>query len=150
MKKFQFRLDRVMEYKKKVEEEKKKELFTARENLRLAIENLKKLMKERKDIMDTLKNFQRDDIKINHVLLYLNYLYALNEKIKLKKIEVSQKEREVAEKEKELIEARKEVKVLENLREKRYQDYLQEVKRKEQFMEDEFAKFTYLRREYGG
>lgn len=123
MKKFQFRLERVLQYRKLLKDEKTKELILSRNKLFGEMEHLKELE------MAALLNAIEDNIQITAEEIHLLGAYGarLKEDIEHQKEEIERSQEAVAKAEDAYIEAAKDEETLATLKEKRkaeYADYL--------------------------
>jgi len=145
MKKFKFKLQVVLDHRKRIENEKKKELgkvnavlnsekdkFYAFENVYLATQL--ELKKKETGILD-----------IAQMLFYQSYLIQLRQIMQHQKKVINEVLKEVEKKRLELVEVSKKRKVLDKLKEKEYSQYTKEMALVEQKFIDEISINKYLR-----
>ena len=135
MKKFKFRLERVLKYREAVREEKKTEL--AKKNAELT---------ERQDKLEMLeeaflKNEASVDESGNANLLRMAGLYAarLKTEIANQKISINEAEEEVEAAKVEYIEAAKEAKTLDTLKQKKLEEYKEYIAKEDEKFLDEMT-----------
>lgn len=143
MEAFNFQLQKVLDYKEKIEE-KKKEEFVKALKLQLAQE------KELKHYIDT-KNASKDyfyDLKTSGDFQnFSRYIEFLDNKIEDSKYKLVKATEQLEIKKQELIKSTSDRKVLDKLKEKAKQDFDAESNRKEQKLNDDFALFSYVKLE---
>ena len=140
MKKFDFRLQKVMEYKEHKEKEKQRELAKAKDRLRSELERLLGLNQRQAFYHDHVRKINLDKMNLRELSLYQTYLQKLSQEILHQKCQVRTSEENVSESRKKLLESSKEKKTLETLRAKKFQAYRKEMDRTEQKEIDESAK----------
>lgn len=139
MKKFTFRLEAVLEVKKKREEQIQIELG-------IVLQQLQKI----KDLQEEYRNKQIyyleeiDRIKaklqhINDILPRQQYVESLDLQIRRLDLDIEQKQEEVDEVRQRLITAAKEKKIMEKMKEKERQAYMKEIRSKELSFLDEIG-----------
>lgn len=141
MKSFVFSLQPILNVKISIEKEKQRELGRLKqslEKLEREKENLN-LLKERLQ-GDILHHYKEKEIDYNYINLINNYIENhINRKIIEISSEMTILNEKIARATEELINAMKERKILENLKEKRYEAYFKEYKRKVYNTIDELA-----------
>lgn len=165
MKRFKFRLTKVLDYRARICDEKRQELVRANFERDQAIEHLEKLRSELRE----LKYFDSGTesaiesaatsphrmpgvasgpvLSVHQFVMVGNYAVRLEKEIE-KQLEVVAEASEVAEKAREVyVEASKDVKALETLKEKRLQDYNEAVSKHEEQMLDEMTVQRFKRRD---
>lgn len=141
MKKFNFRLQKVLDIRIDKEEESKRNFRDAQ----LQREKVQEKLNELKDdhhkysAWDKSKSIVEQKIKIN-------YLNALELQINDKNDELEEKNKIVEQKREELKQKQIERKTVELLKEKQLNEYLKEQNEIEQKANDEFALYGYIRR----
>lgn len=135
MKKFKFRLERVLQFRRLVKDEKKRLFMEALASLNAAESRLAFLEAER------LRPYVTEGTIISSNELFLSGLYGakLVEAITWQRIAVKECEETSDEARLEFIEASKEVEVLEKLKEKRRTEYNENASRDEDKFLDELA-----------
>lgn len=144
MKKFEFRLNKVLNYKKNIEEMKKQELAKAMRLLLEAQIKASQLKRDKSHQIERMTGLLENDIYGR--LLYDQYILSLN--FHIKKAEELIKERSylTEQKRNELIEASKSRRIFEKLKEKRLEDFNYERRKWEQVIDDECAKYSHKHR----
>ncbi|WP_243444925.1 flagellar export protein FliJ [Romboutsia maritimum] len=140
MKKFKFRLDKVLDIKIKNEEESKLKYSQAQNRKKIVegkLENLKSDYNKYFDISEV------DDIVTQKITLA--YLSSLSHSIKSTTIEVEKEAVKVESAKIEFIDKQIERKSLEKIKEDKLKKLLKEEERKEQITNDEFALYAYMR-----
>lgn len=140
MEKFNFKLERVLDYKKGVETNKKNEYGKAYRKLN----DDEKLLQNYNGYKENLakeRNKSLINTSINDLKMYNNFLTDINNRINMQKNEVhkSRKEMEVAKN--ELLEATKEKKMFEKLKEYKYDEYLYSLKKEEEKITDTIVSY---------
>jgi len=127
MKRFAFRLDRVLKVRKRVEERIERELSMKRAEFIRITGRIR-------DVKDRLADFARENSMTGifsalDMIAVDNYIFRLG--IKIKELEEFKEscERELNRVNEALVEARKARKVIENLRERQFSRYQEEIKR---------------------
>lgn len=144
-KRFSFRLEGVLEYRRQLEDIKKKDFLFAR---RARLEQEKRLasllaLEEREK--DVLRELERDEVDIIKLRLQMGYLAHISRWINNAREELQRLQKAEEEKRVEMVEATKQVKVLERLKEHQYERYLYELGRSEQKFLDEIGQNMWRR-----
>ena len=147
MKKFRFRLQKVMEYKEEIEKQRKLELSKSKQRVYDEEEKLKQLRRRdsacRKQIQE---KGMAERIDPREMDLYYQYLKVLEAQMKhqngciLGAKEVMEEKRQI------LLEATKERKILEKLKEKKHVEYSSDMARRERFVLDDLSSTAFARR----
>ncbi len=143
MKKFEFNLQKLLEIREKKEELQKLKLAKASGEYHLEVNKVEK-------IKDNVKNYKSKLTKEKNIsvenLRLLDYISSNAEKA-IKNLEpVIEEKRKKMEREIEIYNSlRRERKVVEILKEKKYNQYMEELNKEEQKLVDEMAKNTYLK-----
>lgn len=141
MEAFNYKLQKVLDYKERIEE-KKKEEFVKALRYHLAQE------KELKHYVDT-KNASKDyiyDLKSsNDFQNFSRYVEFLDKKIENAKYKLEKAAEQLQVKKQELIKSTSDRKVLDKLKDKARQDFEAESNMKEQKLNDDFALFSYVK-----
>lgn len=127
MKKFKFKLERILKYRESIKDEKKRVLTLKNQKLFNAEERLKNLQYEAEN-----NGIKEGVVNINYLILtgqYGEYLYLEIEK---QKEEIEKIKLEVEEARKEYLEASKEAKSLEILKEKQETEYKKNLLKEEE------------------
>jgi len=143
MQKFGFRLESVLNLKSQLEDNAKNSLARAT----IELESQKACMEGLKNINDGSINSLNAEvdkgIPVFRIRNYNSYFLLLKNKIKDQKEHVNIAEHAVDINREGLIKAMQERKILEKLREKKYQEYIKEQNKSEQLLIDELNSFKY-------
>ena len=140
--KFKFRLDKLLEIRMQKEEESKRE-FNETQRQKKFIENK---LQELNDNYDKYKGIKpNEDVMYQKLKRY--YLKGLQTGIKETEKDLHKKSIEVDNKRRELKEKQIDRKIVETLKEKKYESYVKEQNRVEQITIDEIALYSYMRQE---
>ncbi len=147
MKKFQFRLQVVLDIKEKLLEEKLLELSKVQRGLQEAIQKQKTLERYQMEINDALLNvFQSgNDLDLVEVQRYKDFINKLIVDISNQKVVVQNITKVLELKRKEVNEVLKEKKVLEKLKENQKKKFYQEFEQYERRELDDIASSRYAR-----
>jgi flagellar FliJ protein len=146
---FKFRLQKLLEYR---EEEKKmaQEELARRQRELLEIEaELEKLRREELRTLELRRAEQSKKLDIFTLTAIESYHLFLQERLRSKQQELLQSREQVEEQRQAVVESWKKCEMLERLKEKRREGYLQEEKSREQRLNDEISLYTYFRKEGG-
>ncbi|MGF7057168.1 flagellar export protein FliJ [Brassicibacter mesophilus] len=140
MEKFTFRLEKVLDYKERVEDLNKAEYSKANKKLNEELVVLEDYISERKRLTNE-RNINVDSISINDLKSYNIYLNSMNSRIvnQQKVVEKTQKITENARK--VLIQSTKEKKMLQKLKNRDYNDYQYLNKKEEEKITDQFVSY---------
>ncbi len=147
MKKFQFKLESVIKNYKFKEEEKKIKLAEKEQEYNL---EKKKMLELEQDLSRTLKRMEKEKKKfpdMEIINLYEKYSEAVKKRINGKKFLLNQLQKKLDEIRKELLEIIKNKKIIEKLKEKKWQEYMFEFNVMEQKNLDEIAQIQFNRKE---
>ncbi|MDF2673263.1 MAG: fliJ [Clostridiales bacterium] len=143
MEAFNFQLQKVLDYKEKIEE-KKKEEFVKALKFQLAQE---KELNHYIDIKNDSKDYFYDLKTSGDFQNFSRYIEFLDKKIENAKYKLVKATEQLDIKKQELIKSTSDRKVLDKLKEKAKQDFEAESNRKEQKLNDDFALFSYVKLE---
>lgn len=132
---FNFRLEKVLNYKKTLEDYKKSQYGIAQKKLFDEEDKLAKFNKY-KNIVKNEKNQTVIKTNIGNLAMYNNYINDLSRKIKLQERIVNKTRKDAEEAKEEMITAVKEKKIFEKLKEQEYEEYLYQLKRDEEKQTD--------------
>jgi flagellar FliJ protein len=144
MKKFKYSLDKVLDFKINAEKD-KKEMFS---KLKMKVEEEEEKLLELSSILQN-KFLNINDSGNTDGIDFKNsysYIYTLQGKIKRQEELINQYKNKLEISRQQFIYAQKERKTLEMLKEKAYLEYITEVEREEQKLNDELGLYAYLRR----
>lgn len=140
MKKFEFTLERLKNYREQLEEQEKNDLAALRAEREIMIEHEQELIR-----LITRKN---EDLRVmyqkgafpNELTAANRFLTVKKQELELQRLEILRKEDEIEHKLEQVVEAKKEVKKLEKLEEKQLEEYhALEQKENEKFIEEFFG-----------
>jgi len=137
MRRFVFSLQKVLEYRQRLEEQAIRAFAEAQAQLMHEQAVLHKLLIEREECLR--RSNRRQHLSVELLAVEQTYLSALEERIEQQRQRVAEAEKVLEEKRQALIEAQRERKTLERLREKQYEEWRQEWLRTEQKALDELA-----------
>ncbi len=141
MAKFVFKLQPVLNIKKQIEDSLKIQLGKAVQALEAEKELLRELESEKKRCMAEVGAEVSGGVKADKLKNYNAYISFIKQKIS-RQCEMVKSAQEIVDKyREELTDMMKERKMLEKLREKQYEEYLKEVKKKEQKDIDEIVSY---------
>jgi len=139
MKRFVFRLEKVMEARRSWEKVRQKELTEARETLDAEHSMLKSLEREQHGRQEEIRERGKTGVSAGEMVVYYTYLMKLFEDIAGQRTKVVGLEEEVEKRRAALLGASKERKILENLREHQIVSYRKRLNRAEQAFMDELS-----------
>ena len=141
MKKFKFRLESVLDTRKKHLDDCQLEMAKVKNKLNYEVQILKKYnqtkKERRKSVNKMLKSGENLDFTVTHT--FRHYLHKMEEAISLQEIKIKTKEKELQEKQQAVVEALKEKTMLEKLREKEYKAYITNLEKLDLMEIDEIA-----------
>lgn len=140
MEKFHFRLEKLLEIRRSLEDESKRKFKSAQDE-KIKVEEELQNLKEK--YRETSKN--RNCSTILEYKIVNNYMNFLDKRIAEEKINLKNKTIAVEEKRKELIDKQRDRQAVEKLRENKYLEYVKEVQAIEQKNNDEFALYGFIR-----
>lgn len=144
---FKFRLESVLELRKRIEEQRKKELASLRELLRKEQDFLKELETKTVEALQGMKECQKGTIfNIEEVMRYYRYFTFCRDKIKEQISIIEGLIASVEKKREDLVAASKERKILEKLKENQLHEYKVMMDSWETKMIDELATNGYTHR----
>ncbi len=149
MKKFRFKLQTVLKYRRFLEERKKREFAIYLGKLNEAKNTMERLKIK---LNETLISINRErtikELDIVNIMLYESYLIKLKRLIEWKLIEIEQIREKLEEKRKAYIESSRDRKILDRLKEKEYSAYISDLDKKIQSIIDEIAITKYYAENY--
>ena len=140
---FKYELENILNLREQEENIKQKEYAEALEKLKYEKQKKIKINKSLKTSRDKFKASISKNIEPNKIRLQQNYQMYLENEHKLATVKVEKAENKTEEQRKELLDAMKNKKTLEVLREKRFEEYIEEEKKVEQQVVDEIVSFTF-------
>ncbi|MGI5882237.1 MAG: flagellar export protein FliJ [Dethiobacteria bacterium] len=144
---FKFRLQKVLEYREKQKKLAQEALVLSRLELREIEDELARLEQEE----DKLFQFERDNqgLALEPLTLFSieNYRHYLQENYQNGLQARAEQEKKVEKKRFAVVERWKDCQILEKLKENAHDDFRQEEKVREQYLNDEISLYGYLRKE---
>ncbi len=137
MKRFNFRLKKVLKHREIVENLKKEKLGKAKSELKRERDLLRKMEDQRRRTREELKERRSVQISLPEALLYEAYLERVDEEVNQQVTKAAQLSQKVQKTREDLLQASQEKKVVEKLKERREEEYTNELRRFEQGMSDE-------------
>ncbi len=137
---FNFRLERVLNFKDTVEELKKAEYGNAQRKLNQEEDKLNSY-NQHKNVIKYEKNLSVSKTNAGNLAMYSDYIKDLDKKIKSQEKVVSNTKIELEEAKEEMIEAVQDKKAFEKLKEKEYEKYLYKVKKLEEKQVDTIVNY---------
>ncbi len=132
---FKFKLESILKYRKIKEDEAIKNFQLKKRE----VEALILKIQETKNQITSSKARKEKNINIKELILIDNYIVRVTETLNNQTKELQTLNNQLKQLEKELFKARKERKIIENLKAKKYEDYLNEIKLIEQKFLDEIS-----------
>lgn len=141
MKRFNFKLDKVLGYRGVVEEEKKRLFAEAQRAIATQREQIRIIEAEISKQMAELRARCVENVDVKDVVARRLYTSYLQSALDLANETLATMRRQLEVRRKELVQASKEKKVLERVRERRFGEYTYETDREEQKFIDELGVF---------
>lgn len=143
MDRFDFKLQKVLDFKLGIEEKKKQEFVNAQKNYLSQEAYVNELKEQREREINSTRNFKNSFEYQN----YFRYIDFLDNKIADELDKLESLARTLNEKKLELVKSTSDRKSIEKLREKAQLEFEMEVARKDQKLNDDFAMFSYFKQE---
>ncbi|EYE88828.1 hypothetical protein Q428_06040 [Fervidicella metallireducens AeB] len=143
MERFNFNLQKVLDFRITIEDKKKNEFVAAQKNLYREQKILEDSISKKNKVIKDAENF-RTNFEFQS---YVQFIDAVNKKIENQKKRVMICEKELEDKKQELLKAISDRKILEKLKERALQEFNLEQSKKEQRFNDDFALYAYVNRE---
>lgn len=140
LEKFTFKFEKILDYKKTIENHKKNEYGKIQQKLtkeEIVLEDYYKF----KDKLKNKKDRSYNKINIANLQLYNNYLNDMNRLIAVQEGIIEQTKEELEQVKGELLEVSKEKKIFEKLKKNRYEEYLYDTKKEEEKLIDTIVSF---------
>lgn len=144
--KFRFKLEKVLELRKRKEHEREKELADLKELLmreETFLEELKEEAAKISTVMHGLQETAQERLDIKELVRYYDYLEKVREKISAQIAQIKRVIAGIEEKRQELIEAAKERKIMEKLKDNQYRKFKQTLETVERKFLDELGTINY-------
>jgi flagellar protein FliJ len=139
MKKFSFRLERILQYKAQVEEQKRRDLNARIEELAEQNRILQQLTLKRESYRKRYSELFNGHVDVDGLKATRRYLDKIHRELVLQAKKVVDCEKKVEKAKVILLEAMRDRKKFENLKERKFKAYIKESNLAEQKMLDEFA-----------
>ena len=136
---YRFNLEVVLNYRKRIEEGLQMELSVRQRELESAKQVFFGYQREKGFYEEELMKREAREVNIQESILYRDYLKGMDKKIKAQKEIVAKAKIAVDKKQEELLIATKKKKVLEKVREKDLQEFMDGLERKERIFTDEMG-----------
>lgn len=143
---FVFNLQSVLDARKVFEEKILREFAEKKRELEKEVESLLHMRKRRESAVVQLKGLKDQGVMAADVTMYFNYINRLVQQESMQEDIIHQMEKQVEMKRQELIEAVKDRKVMESLKERKWEEYYQKVSSTERKLLDEMAIVRFDRR----
>ena len=145
MKQFQFRLQKVMETTRIKEEIKKRELAKAMQKLRDNEAQLETLLGELEEHISYIEScHKRSTLKVSELSYLSGYMEKLGREILAQTKKIARLAEEVRVYREKLMEITKDKKVLERLKDKKYEEFKKKLRSMEQKFMDEVSTRSYI------
>jgi flagellar FliJ protein len=141
-----FTLEALLNHRRHQEEVCQKELAQTERLLADEKGKLRRLKNEKRDNIQKLQIKQKEKINVSDIILSVNYIQQLSEKIEEQKERVQEATQTVNQKRGELITLVKKRKTLEKLKEKEWLAYQQKMMQNERKFMDDVASTRYARK----
>lgn len=141
MKKFVFTLESVLKAKEVLDRQKVQELSIIIDKKNKVLVELAYLEERRQHLCTLFNNKTEHGISVDNVRVHYHYLSKLRDSIGDKEKTLAQLKKDEADIRLQLMEIRRDKKMLETLKEKKYQEYLLEVKAEEERLIDELVSY---------
>lgn len=138
---YKFRLQKLLDYKIKVEEEKKNKLGSAVRRLENEKNRMSELKKEFSNMRSLFQEKTSQGMAVNELKILANYIDYYKRGIKEQKVRIKMAESYLSSCREELVAATREKKMIEKLREIDYNKYLYEEQKKEEKLVDDLVSF---------
>lgn len=137
---FNFKLEKVLNYKEIVENEKKNKFAQIKQRLYKEEALLDDYYKEKKSIIEKRNAFNKK-IKVGELFLYNLYIDTINKKIEKQKLIVLNIMKELDQAKNEMVNAVKDKKILEKLKENKYEEFIYEQGKEEEKLIDNLVSY---------
>ena len=140
---FKFSLQPVLKHRTDLEEDKKNSYHQAKQMLQIEEEKVKKLTEKISELNASLEKTGMINVTVfNHVI---HYREQLNQELKLQKNKQKESTKQVEIAQQNLLQARVDVQVLEKMKERQQDQYIQQINYEEAKLLDELACISYGR-----
>ncbi len=143
---FKFKLEKVLELRKRKEQEREKELADLKELLmreETFLEELKEEAARTSEIMHSLQEAVQEKLDMKELVRYYDYLEKVREKISDQIAQIRRVIADIEKKRQQLVEASKERKIMEKLKDNQYRKFKQTLETIERRFLDELGTINY-------
>lgn len=138
---FRFRMQSMLNLRQQVEEQTKNRMAVAMNRLQMEKDKLMLFKEEKRTVTEELNREASSGITVSNIRRFNAYIGHLNEKVDRQNAVVKQHIRNADKIREELIKAMQDRKVLEKLRERKYEEFGKELLRMEQRAVDELISY---------
>ena len=142
MTRFVYRMQSILNIKLKTEDQARMEFGAAKHRLDLETDRLEQLMERRRQYLEEGRDLQKDRLKVHEIIDNRQYVKTMDELIEQQKLNIRKAEKAVEEARIKLTVVMQERK----LREKAFEEFVQEQKEAEARETDQRSSFTYGQR----
>ncbi|QQY80736.1 flagellar FliJ protein [Keratinibaculum paraultunense] len=128
---FNFRFERVLNYKKTIEDYKKSQYGVAQKKLIAEEDKLNEINQIITNVKDE-KNISTEETSVGNLVMYNNYINDLSKKLNLQKQIVENIRKDAEKAKEEMINAVKEKKIFEKLKEQEYKKHIYHLQKNEE------------------
>ena len=144
MGKFVFRLQSILNIKKQIEDGLKNDLGKAVVECEKQKDIYNKIEQEKQDHVYSIKAKSQEGISVGDLQKYSRYIEFLNNKAKQQMVNVKNAQDNVDRYREKRIKASQEKKIIDKLREKKYEEYIKEQYKKDQQVSEEISNYKYV------
>ena len=146
MARFVYRMQSILNIKLKTEDQARMEFGAAKHRLDLETDRLEQLRERRRQYLEEGRDLQKDRLKVHEIIDNRQYVKTMDELIEQQKLNIRKAEKAVEEARIKLTVVMQERKMQEKLREKAFEEFVQEQKEAEARETDQRSSFTYGQR----
>ena len=146
MARFVYRMQSILNIKLKTEDQARMEFGAAKHRLDLETDRLEQLIERRRQYLEEGRDLQKDRLKVHEIIDNRQYVKTMDELIEQQKLNIRKAEKAVEEARIKLTVVMQERKMQEKLREKAFEEFVQEQKEAEARETDQRSSFTYGQR----
>lgn len=144
---FNFKLESVLNYRKTLEERRLVEFSDEKKRLEGEKEKLESMRQEKSELLEQFRAEQVNPLSSTDIALYFSYIKVVNERENEQKAVVNKATETVEEKKEVLLGAVKDRKIMDTLKEQRFNEYKENVSGVERKIVDETAVLRFSRKE---
>ena len=146
MARFVYRMQSILNIKLKTEDQARMEFGAAKHRLDLETDRLEQLMERRRQYLEEGRDLQKDRLKVHEIIENRQYVKTMDELIEQQKLNIRKAEKAGEEARIKLTVVMQARKMQEKLREKAFEEFVQEQKEAEARETDQRSSFTYGQR----